>query len=72
MSQRLCTVTDMLAGVCRVLLVLLEPLVLLDFKDSLVCLVLEEIVVPLVALEVWYVWTHQSEPLIKKSPRAKS
>lgn len=28
----------------RVLLVLLEPVVLLDFKDSLVCLVLEEIV----------------------------
>lgn len=50
----------MLAGVCRVLLVLLEPLVLLDLRDSLVCLVLEEIVVPPVALEVWYVWTHQS------------
>lgn len=32
----------------RVLLVLLEPVVLLDFKDSLVCLVLEEIVVLLV------------------------
>lgn len=72
MSQRPRTVTDMLAGVCRVLLVFLEPLVLLDFRDSLVCLVLEEIVVPLVALEAWYVWTHQSEPLMKKSPRAKS
>lgn len=37
----------------RVLLVLLEPLVLLDFRDSLVCLVLEEIVVHLVVLVVW-------------------
>lgn len=36
----------------RVLLVLLEPVVLLDFKDSLVCLVLEEIVVLLVVLVV--------------------
>lgn len=47
-----------LACVCRVLLVLLEPLVLLDFRDLLVCLVLEEIVVHLVALVVWCVWTH--------------
>lgn len=37
----------------RVLLVLLELLVLLDFRDSLVCLVLEEIVVHLVLLVVW-------------------
>lgn len=37
----------------RVLLVLLERLVLLDFRDSLVCLVLEEIVVHLVVLVVW-------------------
>lgn len=32
---------------------LLEPVVLLDFRDSLVCLVLEEIVVLLVGLVVW-------------------
>lgn len=37
----------------RVLLVRLELLVLLDFKDSLVCLVLEEIVVHPVLLVVW-------------------
>lgn len=37
----------------RVPLVLLELLVLLDFRDSLVCLVLEEIVVHLVLLVVW-------------------
>lgn len=43
----------------RVFLVLLEPLVLLDFRDSLVCLVLEEIVVPLVVLALWYVETQQ-------------
>ena len=36
----------------RVLLVLLVPVVLLDFRDSLVCLVLEEIVVHLVVLVV--------------------
>lgn len=59
---------DMCTGVCRVLLVLLEPLVLLDFKDLLVFPVLEEIVVPLVALVLWYVWTHHSEPLTEKSP----
>lgn len=43
----------------RVFLVLLDPLVLLDFRDSLVCLVLEEIVVPLVVLALWYVETQQ-------------
>lgn len=55
-KQQICT--DMWAGVCRVLLVLLEPLVLLDFKDLLVFPVLEEIVVPRVALVLWYVWAH--------------
>lgn len=34
-------------------LVLLEQPVLLDFRDSLVCLVLEEIVVHLVVLVLW-------------------
>lgn len=34
----------------RVPLVLLEQVVLLEFRDSLACLVLEEIVVPLVVL----------------------
>lgn len=63
--------TDMWSGVCRVLLVLLEPLVLLDFKDLLVFPVLVETVVPLVVLVVWYVWTHHSEPLTEKSPRTQ-
>ena len=36
--------------VFRAHLVLLEQVVLLDFKDSLVCLVLEEIVVQVVLL----------------------
>lgn len=44
--------TDYVASVFRVLLVLLEPAVLLDFKDLLVCLVLEETVVLLVVLVV--------------------
>lgn len=48
-----------------------EALVLLDFKDLLVFLVLEEIAVPLVALVLWYVWTHQSKPLTNKSPGIK-
>lgn len=39
----------------RVLVVLLELLDLLEFLDSLVCLALEEIVVPLVVLVLWYV-----------------
>lgn len=45
----------LICGLCvfRVLLVLLEPVVLLDFRDSLVCLVLEEIVVHLVVLVLW-------------------
>lgn len=50
---------------------LLEALVLLDFKDLLVFPVLEEIVVPLVALVLWYVWTHQSEHLTKKESQGK-
>lgn len=37
----------------RDLLALLEPLVLLDFKDLLVCLVLEETVVHLVPPVLW-------------------
>lgn len=41
----------------RELLALLEPLVLLDFRDSLVYLVLEETVVHLVLLVLWYVKT---------------
>lgn len=57
--------------VCRVLLALLEAVVLLAFKDLLVCPVLEEIVVPLVVLVPWYVWTHQSELLTKLIHRAK-
>lgn len=46
---------ELTCGLCmfRVLLVLLEPVVLLDFRDSLVCLVLEEIVVHLVVLVLW-------------------
>lgn len=40
-------------SVFRDLLVLLEQPVLLDFRDSLVCLVLEEIVVHLVVLVLW-------------------
>lgn len=52
----------------RVFLVLLDPLVLLDFRDSLVCLVLEEIVVPLVVLVQWYVETQQpTQNLISSS-----
>lgn len=69
-KQQMCT--DMWACVCRVLLVLPEALVLLDFKDLLVFLVLEEIAVPLVALVLWYVWKHQSKPLTNKSPRVKN
>lgn len=63
---------DISADVCRVLLELLEAVVLLDFKDLLVCLVLEEIVVPLVVLVLWYVWSHQSELLTKWIHRAKN
>lgn len=69
-ERQMCT--DLWAGVCRVLLVLLELLVLLDFRDLLVCPVLEEIVVPLVALALWYVRMHQSVPLTKENLWAKS
>lgn len=42
-----------LSCLLRAHLVLLELLVLLDLSDLLVCLVLEEIVVPLVVLVLW-------------------
>lgn len=58
--------------VCRVLLELLEALVLLDFKDLLVCPVLEEIVVPLVVLVVWYVWTHRSDKVDSQGKKMRS
>lgn len=47
----------------RELLALLEPLVLLDFRDSLVYLVLEETVVHLVLLVLWYVKTKTRKKL---------
>lgn len=47
---------------------LLDPVVLLDFRDLLVCLVLEEIVVPLVVLVLWYIETQQpTQNLISSS-----